>query len=55
MNHCIKKITLNTQYTEVIAGICGESGFLDGPLGFNKLNSPSNIGVDAIGVIYFFD
>lgn len=55
MNHCIKKITLRTKLTEVVAGKCGESGFLDGPLGFNLLNKPSNIGVDALGVVYFFD
>lgn len=55
MNHCIKKITLNTQYTEVVAGFCGEAGFLDGPMGFNRLNKPSNIGVDPQGVMYFFD
>jgi hypothetical protein len=55
MNHCIKRITLHTQHTEVVAGFCGEAGFLDGPLGFNRLNQPSNIGVDAQGFVYFFD
>ena len=38
-----------------MAGFCGEAGFLDGPLGFNRINQPSNIGVDAQGVVYFFD
>jgi hypothetical protein len=23
LNHCIKKITLKTKYTEVVAGFCG--------------------------------
>ncbi len=55
LNHCIKRITIHTKYTEVIAGNCGESGFLDGPLGFNRLNKPTSIGVDAKGVVYFFD
>jgi len=31
------------------------SGFLDGPLGFNRLNKPSNLGIDGKGHIYFFD
>jgi hypothetical protein len=30
-------------------------GFLDGPLGYNRLNSPKNIGVSREGVIFFFD
>lgn len=55
MNHCIKKITLSIKYTEVVAGFCGKSGFLDGPLGFNRLYYPSNIGIDGSGVIFFFD
>lgn len=55
MNHCIKKITLKTTFAEVVAGICGESGFFDGPLGINRLNKPSNIGIDAQGIVYFFD
>jgi hypothetical protein len=55
MNHCIKKITLSIKNTEVFAGFCGKSGFLDGPLGFNRLYKPSNIGIDASGVVFFFD
>jgi hypothetical protein len=55
LNHCIKKITLKTKYTEVVAGLCGTSGFLDGPLGFNLLHLPSNLGIDPKGVLYFFD
>lgn len=39
----------------VIAGKCGSSGFLDGPIGYNRLNSPRNIGVSRKGVVYFFD
>ena len=39
----------------MVAGKCGTSGFLDGPLGYNRLNSPSNIGVSREGVVYFFD
>lgn len=28
---------------------------MDGPLGYNRLNSPSNLGVSRQGVLYFFD
>ena len=55
LNHCIKKLTISLKSVEVIAGICGISGFLDGPLGFNRLNQPSNLGIDAKGIIYFYD
>lgn len=38
-----------------MAGVCGTSGFMDGPLGYNLLFEPSNIGVDSEGIIYFYD
>jgi len=40
---------------DVVAGICGVSGFLDGPLGYNRLYKPSNIGIDSKGIIFFYD
>lgn len=54
-NHCIKQLCLLTNEVTVIAGKCGTSGFMDGPLGYSKLNKPSNLGVSRKGVIYFFD
>jgi hypothetical protein len=38
-----------------VAGICGTPGFLDGPLGYNQLSRPTNLGVSREGVVYFFD
>ena len=54
-NHCLKKLSLSDNEVTVVAGKCGTSGFLDGPLGYNRLNSPKNIGVSRKGVVYFFD
>jgi hypothetical protein len=54
-NHCIKKMSLASNLVTVIAGDCGVAGFLDGPLGYNRLESPSNLGVTREGVVYFFD
>lgn len=48
-NHCIKKIDLFFKTSTVVAGQCGVSGFLDGPLGLNKLNKPSNLGITKNG------
>ncbi|KRX03523.1 hypothetical protein PPERSA_02902 [Pseudocohnilembus persalinus] len=54
-NHCIRKINLETQITETVAGQCEISGFKDGPLGINLLNFPTSIGVDPAGNIFFYD
>ena len=54
-NHCIKKLSLSDKLVTVVAGKCGVSGFLDGPLGYNRLSFPTNIGVTREGVVYFFD
>lgn len=54
-NHCIKKLSFKMKEISVIAGTCGQMGFLDGPLGYNRLNSPRNLGVSREGVIFFFD
>ena len=32
-NHCIRKMNLTSKVTSTYAGICGNPGFLDGPLG----------------------
>jgi hypothetical protein len=40
---------------EVVAGSCGSKGFLDGPLGYNRLSSPRNLGISRNGTLYFFD
>ena len=39
----------------MVGGKCGEAGFLDGPMQYNRLDSPKNLGVSRKGVIYFFD
>ena len=44
-NHCIKRFSLWDNEVTVVAGKCGSLGFLDGPLGYNRLNNPTNIGV----------
>ena len=54
-NHCIKRIDFYLQHSVIVAGICGYSGFTDGPYGFNKLNRPTNLGITRSGDIYFYD
>ena len=54
-NHCIKRLSLVNGNVSVVAGDCGSAGFLDGPLGYNRLNQPTNLGVSRKGVVYFFD
>jgi hypothetical protein len=54
-NHCIKRIAIAAMEVAVVAGICGSQGFLDGPMGYNKLNFPRNLGVTRAGTVYFFD
>lgn len=54
-NHCIRRINLDSSNVDTIAGICGTSGFLDGPLGDNLLNSPELVSVDGQGYIFIFD
>ncbi len=39
----------------MIAGECGSSGFIDGPLGYNRLSYPRNLGVSRAGTLFFFD
>lgn len=39
----------------MIAGECGSSGFIDGPLGYNRLSYPRNLGVSREGTLFFFD
>jgi hypothetical protein len=48
-------LSFSDNKVSVVAGKCGESGFVDGPVGYNRLNTPINIGVSRKGVIYFFD
>lgn len=54
-NHCIKRLSLTDSEVSTVAGKCGSSGFKDGPLGYNRLNTPTNLGVSRQGVLYFFD
>ena len=43
-NHCVKLFHMDNHQVEVFAGTCREAGFMDGPLGTNKFNSPEQIG-----------
>lgn len=44
-NHCIKRFSPSENQVTVVAGICGMDGFQDGPLGYNQLKLPRNLGV----------
>jgi len=46
---------LLTAYITTYAGLCGEKGFKDGPLGHNRLSYPDNMGIDLDGNIYVYD
>jgi len=54
-NHCIRQLNLNTAEVSTFAGICGTSGFKDGPLGVNLFNEPKGIGIDNLGNLYIYD
>lgn len=42
-------------YVTTYAGLCGEPGFKDGPIGLNRLNYPDNMGIDLDGNLYVYD
>ena len=54
-NHCIRKVNLQTLVSSTYAGVCGQPGFLDGPLSFNRFRRPDSIGVDVYGNLYVYD
>jgi len=54
-NHCIRKINLTTEIVTTIAGQCTTAGFKDGPFGTNLMSSPTSLGVDSSGIIFFYD
>ena len=54
-NHCIRQLNLQTAEVSTFAGICGTSGFKDGPLGVNLFNKPKGIGIDNLGNLYVYD
>jgi len=54
-NHCIRVMDNEQKMVKTIAGICGESGFKDGPLHKNRLNSPNSLGLDNYGNIWIYD
>lgn len=55
-NHCVRLLDLKKEIVVTIAGKCGDkSGFMDGPLGNNKLNSPTALGLDENGDIWIYD
>jgi len=55
LNHCIRKVDLLRAYITTYAGLCGENGFKDGPLGYNRLSYPDNMGIDLDGNLYVYD
>lgn len=54
-NHCVRLLDLDKQVVKTIAGKCGTSGFLDGPLGNNLLFNPTALGMDEYGNIWIYD
>ena len=54
-NHCIRRLDLKSMKVSTIAGICGNQGFKDGPLGKNLLNNPTALGSDFLGNIWIYD
>ena len=54
-NHCIRKVDLLSSQISTYAGICGEAGFKDGPLGINKLFYPEGLGIDDYGNLFVND
>ena len=54
-NHCIRKLNLITAEVSTFAGICGTSGFKDGPFGVNLFNEPKGIGIDKMGNLFVYD
>jgi hypothetical protein len=54
-NHCIRKVDLLSSQISTYAGVCGESGFKDGPLGINKLSYPQGLGIDDYGNLFVND
>eukprot|EP01022_Parablepharisma_sp_SALTPOND_P028866 TRINITY_DN71933_c0_g1_i1.p1 TRINITY_DN71933_c0_g1~~TRINITY_DN71933_c0_g1_i1.p1 ORF type:complete len:264 (-),score=20.52 TRINITY_DN71933_c0_g1_i1:109-900(-) len=64
-NHCIRAVDLDERIsilqlqskdvTRTIGGICEIEGFMDGPLGVNKLSAPDMVGVDDEGNIFVMD
>jgi len=55
LNHCIRVINLVTLVVSTVAGVCTKAGFVDGPLGTNRLSLPSMIAVDESENVYFYD
>ena len=54
-NNCIRLLDLETETVKTLAGVCGTSGFKDGPIGISKLNQPTSLGVDEGGNIWIYD
>ena len=46
---------MHRSYVSTFAGLCGTKGFMDGPQGINRLNSPTGIGIDVSGDVVIYD
>ena len=54
-NHCVRRIKVRQANVDTFAGVCGVSGFTDGLLGQNLLDSPEVVGADHNGTLYIYD
>lgn len=54
-NHCVRKYNFKNQIVTTIAGVCGQKGFLDGPLGNSLFDTPNKLGLSSQGEIFVFD
>ncbi|MFN0120913.1 MAG: REJ domain-containing protein [Blastocatellia bacterium] len=48
-NHVIRKFTVSPAAMEIIAGAVGSAGFIDGIAGVSRLNTPSDVAINASG------
>ena len=53
-NHLIRKITPGG-FTSTFAGVAGQTGSTDGPLGTAKFNFPLGVAVDLSGNVFVAD
>lgn len=54
-NHCIRLLDIGNNIVMTLAGICGVSGFKDGPISKNLMDSPNSLGVDNFGNLWIYD
>lgn len=55
MNHCIRKISLETGYVSTVAGIPQQSGYINGTAKVAKFNQPIGLAITSEDVLYIGD